>query len=322
MTLQTSPSHDGTPPVSDAASGNWTDRYAPKSWRPYLRLARLDRPIGLWLLLFPCWWGEALGEVSLGSPYPNLWYLALFAVGAVAMRAAGCAFNDYIDRDIDALVERTATRPIPMGQISPNEALAFTVVMSLIGLAVLVQFNLFTIVLSACSLVLVAVYPFMKRVTHWPQLMLGLAFNWGALIGWTAIKGSLDLPPLLLYAGGVLWTVGYDTIYAHQDRKDDQLLGLKSTAIRFGRRTASFVGSCYAGAILLWLLAGFLAGTHLIYYTAVVLVSLQMAWQVSTLDINDGQNCLRRFRSNRDVGAVIFIGLVCDMALSWLAGLT
>jgi 4-hydroxybenzoate polyprenyltransferase len=308
--------------VSDAPPGNWTDRYAPESWRPYLRLARLDRPIGIWLLLFPCWWGEALGEVSLGSPYPNPWYLALFAVGALVMRAAGCAFNDYVDRDIDGQVERTSSRPIPLGQISPNEALAFTVVMSLAGLAVLIQFNTFTVVLGTASLLLVAIYPFMKRVTYWPQLTLGLAFNWGALVGWAAVKGSLDLPPLLLYAGGVLWTLGYDTIYAHQDREDDELLGIKSTAIRFGEQTTTFVSVCYGGAILLWLLAGFLAGTHLIFYTAVVLVSLQMAWQVSTLDIHDAQNCLRRFRSNRDIGAVMFLGLVCDMAMSWLAGLT
>ena len=186
----------------------------------------------------------------------------------------------------------------------------------------LVQFNAFTIKLGAASLLLVAIYPFLKRFTYWPQLVLGLAFNWGALVGWAAVMGSVGIPALLLYAGSVLWTMGYDTIYAHQDREDDLLLGLRSTAIRFGDNTMTWVGGFYAGAIVLWLLAGFLAGTHLIFFTAVVLASLQMAWQVTTLDTTDAANCLRRFRSNRDVGLVIFLGLVADMVLSRMAGLS
>jgi 4-hydroxybenzoate polyprenyltransferase len=311
-----------TPRVADAPAGNWADRYAPEYARPYLRLARLDRPIGLWLLLLPCWWAVGLAEVAQERPYPSPWLLTLFALGALAMRAAGCAYNDYVDRDYDAQMARTASRPIPSGQVTPAEALSFAAVCAFAGLLVLLQFNAYTIKLGAASLILVAIYPFLKRYTHWPQIVLGLAFNWGALVGWSAVTGSLELPALLLYAGSVLWTMGYDTIYAHQDRGDDLLLGLKSTAIRFGDDTMTWVGGLYAGAVLLWLLAGYFAGTHLIYFSAVVLVSLQMAWQVTTLDVGDPQNCLRRFRSNRDVGLVVFLGLVADMALSRFAGLS
>lgn len=307
--------------VSDAPPDNWADRFAPEYARPYLRLARLDRPIGVWLLLLPCWWAVGLAEVAMERPYPSPWLLFLFAVGAVSMRAAGCAYNDYVDRDYDAQVARTASRPIPSGQIAPVEALAFAAICALVGLIVLVQFNAFTIQLGIASLLLVLVYPFLKRYTYWPQIALGLAFNWGALVGWSAVTGSLTTPALLLYCGSVLWTIGYDTIYAHQDKEDDLMLGLKSTAIRFGEDTMTWIGGLYAGAVALWLVAGFLAGTHLIYFTAVVLGSLQMAWQVMTLDTSNPQNCLRRFRSNRDVGMVIFLGLVADMALSRFAGL-
>lgn len=310
------------PPVADAAAGNWVDRFAPASSRPYLRLARLDRPIGAWLLLFPCWWSLALAEVSRLRPYPNIWYLVLFAVGALVMRGAGCAYNDYVDREYDAKVARTASRPIPSGQVSPRNALMFSVALALVGFLVLVQFNAFTIWLGMSSLALVALYPFMKRITYWPQLVLGLAFNWGALMGWAAVKGTLALPPLLLYAGAVLWTIGYDTIYAHQDKEDDLMLGLKSTALKFGDATIDYVGGLYAGAVVLWALAGAMAGTHLIYYTSLALIALQLAWQVATLDTTDARNCLRRFRSNRDVGFALFLGLVADMVLSRIAGLS
>jgi 4-hydroxybenzoate polyprenyltransferase len=308
--------------VADAPAGNWVDRYAPVSARPYLRLARLDRPVGLWLLLLPCWWAVGLAEISLEQPYPSPWLLFLFALGAIVMRAAGCAYNDYVDREYDAKVARTAGRPIPSGQITAAEALAFAAVCALVGLLVLVQFNAFTIELGVASLLLVAVYPYLKRYTDWPQVALGLAFNWGALVGWSSVTGSLALPAYLLYGGCVLWTIGYDTIYAHQDKEDDMMLGLKSTAIRFGTDTMTWVGAAYGGAVVLWLLAGFFAGTHLVFFTAVVLVSLQMAWQVMTLNTADPDNCLRRFRSNRDVGLVIFLGLVADMALSRFAGLS
>ncbi len=312
----------GTPtPVADAVRDNWVDRWTPARLRPYLRLARLDRPIGAWLLLFPCWSSLALAEVSRLQPYPNLRYLVLFAIGALVMRGSGCAYNDYVDREYDAKVARTASRPIPSGQVTPGAALAFAVSLALVGFVVLVQFNAFAVWLGISSLALVAIYPFMKRITHWPQLVLGLAFNWGALMGWAAVKGSLGLPPLLLYAGAVLWTIGYDTIYAHQDKEDDLMLGLKSTALRFGTRTHDYVGGFYAGAVLLWALAGAAAGAHLIFFVAVALIALQLAWQVATLDTSDPQNCLRRFRSNRDVGFALFLGLVADMAISRIAGL-
>lgn len=307
--------------VADAPSDNWVDHWAPTSWQPYLRLGRFDRPIGTWLLLFPCWWSQTLAEVERGQPFPSIWLLVLFAIGAVAMRAAGCAYNDYVDREIDAQVARTRSRPIPSGQVSPWGALVFVALMSLAGLGVLLTLNTFTIMLAIASLAIIAIYPFAKRYTSYPQIVLGLAFNWGALVGWAAVKGSLGWPALLLYAGCVLWTVGYDTIYAHQDKEDDALLGLGSTALTFGDSTVSWVGGLYSGAVTLWLAAGLLAGTHLIYFLAVTLVFLQMTWQVATLDTKSPANCLRRFRSNRDVGAAVFLGLVADMSLSWFAGL-
>lgn len=323
MTTAAEPSRaPPNPPVADAAHDNWVDRYAPEDWRPYLRLARMDRPIGTWLLLFPCWWSLALAQVDQGRPYPNLWLIILFAVGALVMRGAGCAYNDYVDRDYDAQVARTASRPIPSGQIAPEAALRFVLALSLIGFLVLVQFNWFTVFLGIGSLALVAAYPFMKRYTYWPQLVLGLAFNWGALVGWSAVTGSLDWAPVALYLGSVLWTIGYDTIYAHQDAEDDLMLGLKSTALRFGDNTPTWVGGFYSGALVLWTIAAFLAGAHLIFFLALALVGLQLAWQVSTLDTRDAQNCLWRFRSNRDVGAALFLGLAADMLLSWWSGLS
>lgn len=238
------------------------------------------------------------------------------------MRASGCAYNDYVDRQIDARVQRTASRPIPSGQITPEAALVFVAITALVGLVVLLQFNWFTVWLAIASLLIVALYPFAKRVTPYPQLVLGFAFNWGALVGWTAIKGSLDWPAVALYAGCVLWTVGYDTIYAHQDKEDDELLGLGSTALHFGDDTVSFVGAVYGLAGILWLAAGALAGAHLVFFLSVTLVFLQMSWQVATLDIRDPANCLWRFRSNRDVGLAVFLGLIVDMGLSWFAGLS
>ena len=263
--------------VADAPESNWVDRWAPPTFRPFLRLGRFDRPIGTWLLLFPCWWSQTLAEVERGQPYPSLWLLALFALGATAMRAAGCAYNDYVDRDIDARVARTRNRPIPSGAVTPRAALMFVALMSLCGLAVLLTFNTLTILIAIASLAVVALYPFAKRFTSYPQFILGLAFNWGALVGWVAVKGAVQLPSVLLYAGCVLWTIGYDTIYAHQDKEDDALLGLGSTAISFGDNTVSWVGGLYGSAVLLWLAAGLLAGTHLIYFLAVTLVFLQLA---------------------------------------------
>jgi 4-hydroxybenzoate polyprenyltransferase len=309
------------PTVPDAEPGNWVDTYAPAALAPYLRLARFDRSIGAWLLLFPCWWSQALAELAQGRAYPNPRYLLLFLAGAFIMRGAGCVWNDIIDRDFDAQVARTATRPIPAGEVSVEQAMIYAIGLSLVGFLILIQLNTFTIWLGASSLILIAIYPFAKRFTYWPQVVLGLTFKWGALVGWAAINGSLDPPALVLYAGSVLWTIGYDTIYAHQDKDDDATVGLKSTALRFGDETKNWIGAFYAAAAGLWALAGAMSHAHLIFYFAIALVALQLSWQVTTLDIADRTNCLRRFRSNRDVGWGIFLGLVADMALSTLAGL-
>src|SRR5215813_6316705 len=235
--------------VADS-TGNWVDGVAPAWARPYLRLARLDRPIGSWLLLMPCWWSVGLAAVHARGQV-NLWHILLFFVGAFAMRGAGCTWNDIVDRDLDARVERTRSRPIPSGQVTAASAAAFLVLQALVGLAVLLQFNRFTIYVGFASLAVVAIYPFMKRITYWPQIVLGLAFSWGALMGWPAVFGRLDWQPLVLYAGAIAWVIGYDTIYAHQDREDDALIGLKSTAILFGRRTKPMLSAFYAAAIVL-----------------------------------------------------------------------
>lgn len=318
--LEPAPGAPGS--VADAVRGNWVDRHAPPAARPYLRLARADRPIGTWLLLFPCWWSMALASIADGRPYPNPWHLLLFAIGAFVMRAAGCAYNDYVDRDYDAQVARTMSRPIPSGQVTPRNALAFVVAMGLIGLLVLLQFNSATIWLGISSLALVLLYPFMKRFTYWPQVVLGLAFNWGALVGWSSVMQGVGTPALLLYAGSVAWTIGYDTIYAHQDREDDLMLGLKSTALRFGPSTPAWVAAFYLVAILLWALASWLAGAHLVTFVALAAIGLHFAWQVHGLDIDNAANCLRRFRSNRDVGLILFAGLALDMLVSWASGVT
>jgi 4-hydroxybenzoate polyprenyltransferase len=312
--------------VADATPGNWVHRYAPTAIQPYLQLARFDRPIGAWLLLFPCWWSLALAELARGRSYPNPLYLLLFFVGAFVMRGAGCTYNDIVDRDYDAQVARTRNRPLPSGRVSVKQALAFAALLSLIGLAVLLQFNTFTRWLGIASLVLVALYPFAKRFTNWPQLVLGLTFKWGALVGWAAIHNGIDPPAIALYLGCVLWTIGYDTIYAHQDSSDDAVVGIKSTALRFGADTRNWVGGLYGAAVLLWALAGWLPRAvdanwqtgHLMYFAALALVALQLAWQVTTLDTSDPANCLRRFKSNKDVGFAIFLGLIADMTLSTL----
>jgi 4-hydroxybenzoate polyprenyltransferase len=235
--------------VADA-TGNWVDALAPSFTRPYLRLARLDRPIGSWLLLMPCWWSVGLAGMRTGH-FPNLWHIVLFFVGAFAMRGAGCTWNDLVDRNLDGLVERTRSRPIPSGQVTAMQAAAFLAAQALVGLLVLLQFNTFTIVTGLVSLLVVVVYPFMKRITYWPQIVLGLAFSWGALMGWPATFAELGWPALVLYAGSICWVIGYDTIYAHQDREDDLLIGIKSTALLFGENTRPMLASFYAAAAVL-----------------------------------------------------------------------
>jgi 4-hydroxybenzoate polyprenyltransferase len=304
--------------VADAPRGNWVDRFLPVAWRPYARLARLDRPIGWWLLLWPCWWSAALAGDAAARPWPNPSHLSLFLIGAIAMRGAGCTYNDIVDRDIDDKVARTRSRPIPSGQVSVRQAKAFLVIQALIGLAVLLQFNRFAIFVGAASLLVVAIYPFMKRVTNWPQIGLGLAFSWGALMGWAAAFGRLDLAPVLLYAGSILWVIGYDTIYAHQDREDDALVGVGSTARLFGPSTRPLLALFYAGATILFAASFVAAGVGVFAWLGLVLGTAQLAWQVGTLDINNPDRCLKLFKSNRDYGWVLFAGLVADAALNAL----
>lgn len=299
--------------VADAGPGNWFDQFAPAWARPYGHLARFDRPIGAWLLLFPCWWGQLLAEHAAGHGLPNFWYLGLFFVGAFVMRGAGCTYNDIVDREYDARVARTASRPIPSGRVSVGGALLFAIALCLVGLAVLLQFNAFTVWLGIASLGLVAVYPFAKRYTDWAQLVLGLTFKWGALVGWAAIAAGLGAPALLLYAGSVLWTIGYDTIYAHQDVEDDAMLGLRSTARLFGERTPVWLLGLYGGALALWLGAALLINAGTIVVAALVCIAIHFVWQVATLDIKDAANCLTRFRSNRTVGWLFSLGLAAEM---------
>ncbi len=301
--------------ASDIRRDHWTLRVSPAPLRPYLRLARYDRPIGTWLLLFPCWWGLGLAAAAAGA-WPNWFYVLLFAIGALVMRGAGCTFNDLVDRDFDAKVARTATRPIPSGEVTPRQAAAFMALQMLIGLAVLLQFNLFSILLGLASLALVFTYPFMKRITYWPQAWLGLTFNWGALMGWAVLEGSLALPAVLLYVAGIAWTLGYDTIYAHQDKEDDALIGVKSTALKFGAATKPWLVGFYALTVALLAAAGLAAGLGLPYLVACSAVALHLAWQVRTLDVDDPQNCLDRFRSNRWVGWLLFAGLLAETALA------
>ena len=302
--------------VADA-TGNWVDGLAPAFTRPYLRLARLDRPIGSWLLLIPCWWSLGLAAVRGGEPV-NVRHALLFFVGAFAMRGAGCTWNDIVDRDLDARVERTRSRPIPSGQVSVKAAAVFLTLQALVGLAVLLQFNRFTIYLGFASLAVVAIYPFMKRVTYWPQIALGFAFSWGALMGWPATFESLDLPAVLLYAGSIAWVIGYDTVYAHQDREDDALIGIKSTALLFGERTRPLLGACYALAVALFALAGWSAGAGMIFALGLAGFAAHLAWQIARLDIGDPARCLAVFKSNRDAGLILFAALVLDAAVSRL----
>ncbi|MEA2875337.1 MAG: 4-hydroxybenzoate polyprenyltransferase [Hyphomicrobiales bacterium] len=297
--------------VADS-TGNWVDTLAPPWLRPYLRLARADRPIGAWLLLLPCWWSAGLAAVAAGHPYPNPWHVFLFFAGAFVMRGAGCTWNDIVDRDLDAKVARTRSRPIPSGQVSVKAAAVFLAVQALVGLLILARFNGFTILLGIASLAIVALYPLAKRVTWWPQIVLGLAFSWGALMGWAAVFSRLDAPALLLYAGSIAWVIGYDTIYAHQDREDDALIGVKSTARLFGARTRLALMAFYALAVVLIGLAGAAAGAGPVYVIGCIFFGAHLGWQIDRLDIDDPDLCLRIFKSNRDAGLILFAALTGD----------
>jgi len=300
--------------VADS-TGNWVDTAAPAWLKPYLRLARLDRPIGSWLLLLPCWWSAGLAAIAAGKPYPDPWHCLLFFIGAFAMRGAGCTWNDIVDRDLDAKVERTRSRPIPAGQVTARQAFVFLVLQALVGFVVLLQFNPFTILVGILSLATVAIYPFLKRVTHWPQIGLGLAFSWGALMGWPAVFGRLDPAAFVLYAGSIAWVIAYDTIYAHQDREDDALIGIKSTAILFGERTKPLLALFFAIAVVLIAIAGWLAGGGVIFAAGLAAFALHLGWQVWQLDISNSDLCLRLFKSNRDAGLILFAGMILDAVL-------
>jgi 4-hydroxybenzoate polyprenyltransferase len=299
--------------VADA-TGNWVDSLAPVYSRPYLRLARLDRPIGSWLLLMPCWWSVGLAGMHDGR-FPSVWHIILFFIGAFAMRGAGCTWNDLVDRHLDGLVERTRSRPIPSGQVTVTQATIFMLAQALVGLLVLIQFNRFTVVTGLASLLVVAVYPYMKRITYWPQIFLGLAFSWGALMGWPAAFGRLDWPALVLYAGSISWVIGYDTIYAHQDREDDLLIGIKSTALLFGERTPQMLATFYTGAVALIAAAGLMAGGGLVFAAGLIGFAAHLAWQITRLDIDDPAYCLVLFKSNRDAGLILFGAMLIDAAV-------
>jgi 4-hydroxybenzoate polyprenyltransferase len=308
--MKTQPSVNQTD--ASAAALYWADRLLPQKLRPYARLARLDRPIGWWLLLLPGWWAIALAALRAGGGWPDLKLIALFFAGAIIMRAAGCTLNDIADKDFDAKVARTRLRPIPSGEVSVRGAVVFLLLLLTAGLAVLVQLNALSIALGAASLVLVAIYPFMKRWTDWPQLVLGLAFNWGALMGFAAAEGRLSAAAVSLYAGGVFWTLAYDTIYAHQDKEDDALIGVKSSALILGSASVPWVAGFFFISLVLIDLAGVLAGANAIFHLAVVAAALHAAWQLSRLDIENPESCLKVFRSNRDFGLIIFAGAMAS----------
>ncbi|MEH2479248.1 4-hydroxybenzoate polyprenyltransferase [Nitrobacteraceae bacterium AZCC 2146] len=302
---------DAAARVADA-TGNWVDRSAPLWSRPYLRLSRFDRPIGSWLLLMPCWWSAALAAGVAHDLHPLPMMLMLFFVGAFVMRGAGCTWNDITDRDLDARVERTRSRPIPAGQVSVKQAAAFLVLQALIGLVILIQFNGFAIATGIASLVIVAAYPFMKRITYWPQIVLGLAFSWGALMGFAVVFGRIDATALFLYAGSISWVIGYDTIYAHQDTEDDALIGIKSTALLFGARTRPALMAFYGLAVVLIGIALALAGAHEPAWLGLLVFAAHLVWQITRVDISDPALCLRVFKSNRDAGLLLFAGLLVD----------
>lgn len=304
--------HQNADIIADASPGNWVDRFAPAWSRPYLRLARLDRPIGTWLLFWPCVWGSALAAGTIGFPWPSFAAIALCAIGALVMRGAGCTYNDIVDRDIDAKVARTASRPLPSGQVTAKKAFAFLVLQLLVGLVVLLQFDSYTIMVGAASLVPVATYPFMKRITWWPQVMLGTCFSWGALVGWSATMETIDAPAIALYLGALFWTIGYDTIYALQDIEDDALVGVRSTARLFGRNVRGWVGFFYALTVLALGSALIMSATGLIAFAGLIGLAAHLSRQVSELQLDDPVLALKLFKSNRNAGLIFAIGLIAD----------
>jgi 4-hydroxybenzoate polyprenyltransferase len=305
----------GTPDLlPDSVSTHFSLRFAPAAWVPFIQLARIDRPIGWWLLLLPCWWSSALASVALNQPL-NFFHLALFWIGAVAMRGAGSTYNDLVDRKIDAGVERTRGRPLPSGRVSVAAAKAFMFAQCGVGALVLFSLNHPAIVTGLVSLLIVAAYPFMKRITSWPQAVLGLAFAWGGLMGWVALEGRLSAPAFLIYLAAILWTMGYDTIYALQDARDDALVGIKSTARLFGQHVRLAVALLYAGASISALAAFYLAQVGLAAWAGLLCFAAHLSAQIVMIDPPDTQRSLMLFRANRDAGLILFAGLALNAIL-------
>jgi 4-hydroxybenzoate polyprenyltransferase len=298
--------------IADAKRGSFVGAL-PARWIPFAQMMRLDRPIGWWLLLLPCWWGLLLGQWANGDHQPDLWKAFLFLVGAIVMRAAGCIVNDLADRDIDAKVERTRNRPLASGQVSVKSAIIGLGILLAIGLAILMQFNTTTIVTGIASMVIVAIYPLMKRITYYPQFVLGLAFNWGALVGWTAIRGTIEWPAVVLYLGGISWTMAYDTIYAHQDKEDDAVVGVKSTALKFGDNSIYWLAGFFALALNLIDYGLWQVRAPWPAHAGVLAAAMQALWQLKRFDGNDSARCLKLFRSNRIFGLLIVAGLLIGL---------
>ena len=298
--------------VADAPEGNWVDRLAPPRTRPWLRLSRADRPIGTWLLLIPCWWGIGLAMIAFQPLWGDLWIALACALGAMVMRGAGCTWNDITDRDIDGAVARTRSRPIPSGQVTVRGALIWLVVQLLVGLVILLTLGRAAIWLGVASLALVAIYPFAKRFTWWPQLFLGLAFNWGVLLAWAAHTGGIAWPPVLAWFAGIAWTIYYDTIYAHQDAEDDALIGVKSTARLFGRDSPRWIAVFATLAVLLLAGAIAIAGGGALAWAGLAGFAAHLVWQWRRFRPEDSALCLRLFRSNRDAGLILALFLAAD----------
>ena len=308
---------DNQDPLPDSTL-NWLEKVIPKKIFPYLRLSRVDRPIGTWLLLWPCWWSitlagsndQTIEGLKLYFDWNYFFLMGIFAIGSFVMRGAGCTYNDIIDRKYDSKVARTASRPIPSGQISVKKAFLWLSVQSIFGLLILLCLNKFSIILGRLSIVLITMYPFMKRITWWPQFFLGLAFNFGALLGWSAVTNSISLTSILLYLGGIFWTLGYDTIYALQDIHDDTLIGIKSSARIVFQKVKLFLSVMYVMALIFFIAAGYVSKTGWFFWPFIVLCLLHFSWQVKDLNINSSSDCLKKFRSNNHIGIILFFGII------------
>lgn len=296
----------------DTIKSGWVNKLSPEFALGYLQLMRADRPIGTWLLLWPALWSITMASHFYGdlTVLPNLKLIILFTLGAFVMRGAGCVVNDLWDRDADGKVERTKDRPLPSGRVSVRNAFIFLSILCLIGFIILMQLNRFTQILGFSSLFLIALYPLMKRITNWPQLVLGFTFNWGVLMGWASVSGKLELATMVMYIGSIFWTLGYDTIYAHQDKEDDATIGVKSTALLFGKKTCIWLSVFYAYTITMFIIAGWLSNMNISYYVGMLGAAAHLVYQLRKLDIDNRENCLHLFKSNHYFGIIVFISIL------------